>query len=154
MLDSSVIGEVRRLLAAGQLSQRAIARRLGVSRGTVNAVALGRRKDRSSPERDELPPAFTDGPPERCPGCGGLVRMPCLACRIESMRQAGLLDGSALPPPMDDEAEAPFLPCGADETAENPFLPCGADKKAAPLLLPCEADDEAAWWGCVAGRVA
>lgn len=90
-MDASVIAEIRRLLAEGKASQRGIARQLGVSRGTVNAVALGRRQDRPPAQVAEILPVFAEGPPERCPGCGGMVRMPCLACRIESMRRAGVL---------------------------------------------------------------
>ena len=43
MLSEEVVLEVRRLLDAGQLSQRKIAVRLKVSRGTVHAIANGRR---------------------------------------------------------------------------------------------------------------
>lgn len=30
------------------------------------------------------------GPPERCPGCGGLVYMPCIGCASVSVAQSGL----------------------------------------------------------------
>ncbi|NLF06403.1 MAG: winged helix-turn-helix domain-containing protein, partial [Pirellulaceae bacterium] len=39
MISTDLIDEVRRLLREGRLSQRKIAERTGVSRGTVNAVA-------------------------------------------------------------------------------------------------------------------
>jgi transcriptional regulator with XRE-family HTH domain len=82
MLPLKCVEEIRRLLDEGELSQRKIATRLGVSRGTVGAIASGRRglygreSDSESPDADlELLPA------ERCPRCGGRVHMPCLLCR-------------------------------------------------------------------------
>ena len=87
MIAAEVVHEVRNLLTAGTLSQRMIAQRLGVSRGTVNAIARGRRPDRVSrpknPADDFIPPACL---PRRCPGCGGLVRMPCLACHVRAIK--------------------------------------------------------------------
>ncbi len=87
MVDPAVIEEVKRLLADGQLSQRAVARVTGVSRSTVGAVAAGRRADYAA----RVPTVRPNGPPERCPGCGALVAMPCLACRMEAAlsRRAG-----------------------------------------------------------------
>lgn len=74
------IAEVCRLLAEGRLSQRAIAKMTGVSRGTIIAVATGRRRERAPrPDDDSLEP---QGPPRRCPRCGGLVYMPCRACLL------------------------------------------------------------------------
>jgi len=72
-----VIAEAKRLLAAG-LSQRAIARRLGISRGTVGAIATGRRPDYESLKGDNEPEKV------RCTGCGGMVAMPCRACRVRA----------------------------------------------------------------------
>jgi len=79
MIAPKIVAEVRRLLAAGTHSQRKIARLTGISRGTVGAIASGRRPDyhESSDDGPEEPA----GPPERCPGCGGMVYMPCLLCR-------------------------------------------------------------------------
>jgi transcriptional regulator with XRE-family HTH domain len=42
MIATTVVDEIRRLLRQGRLSQRKIASRIGVSRGTVNAIALGK----------------------------------------------------------------------------------------------------------------
>ena len=42
MLDKAQIDEVVRLLATG-LSQRQVAKRTGVSRGTIHAIAAGKR---------------------------------------------------------------------------------------------------------------
>jgi hypothetical protein len=87
MIATATIDRVRQLLREGRLSQRRIARHVGISRGTVNAIALGRRPDRAprQPEDDAgfAPPS---GAHVRCAGCGGLVQMPCLACYI---RQRG-----------------------------------------------------------------
>ncbi|MBN1395699.1 MAG: helix-turn-helix domain-containing protein [Pirellulales bacterium] len=79
MLSPEIVDEVRRLLAEGVHSQRKIARLTGVSRGSVCAIANGRRTERRrcSDEDQERP----SGPPRRCPGCGGMVYMPCLLCR-------------------------------------------------------------------------
>lgn len=78
MLKPALVAEVRRLLAEGKLSQRGIARRLGVSRGSVHAIARGKRPDRSAAE--PLDEVWWQGPPARCPGCGGMVFLPCRAC--------------------------------------------------------------------------
>lgn len=89
MLSFAVVDEIKRLLEVGSLSQRRIARRLDVSRGTVNAIALGKRPDyearRREQENDLVAPS---GPPVRCPTCGGMVQMPCLACRIRAMKES------------------------------------------------------------------
>lgn len=87
MIAPSVVQEVRRLLAEGSLSQRKIAKIAGISRGTVGAIASGRRPDyvsRRPTERDEFPePA---GPPQRCSGCGGMVYMPCRLCHARALK--------------------------------------------------------------------
>jgi len=92
MIAPAVVDEIKRLLDHGSLSQRKIARRLGVSRGTVNAIALGKRRVRparsgSDPD-DFVPPS---GPLVRCPICGGLVKAPCLACRVRARKERGRL---------------------------------------------------------------
>ena len=79
MISDERITEVRHLLAEGKLSQRKIAIQTGVSRGTVSAVANGKRPDyKPKPPEDEfdLPP----GPKGRCGECGGMVYMPCRLC--------------------------------------------------------------------------
>ena len=43
MLSIEVVLEINRLLGEGQTSQRAIARKLGVSRGVVQNIASGKR---------------------------------------------------------------------------------------------------------------
>jgi hypothetical protein len=83
MIAATVIEEIQRMLEKRQYSQRGIAQRLGVSRGTVNAVARGRRP-MYSPRRRPSENGFRPpgGMPRRCPGCGGMVQMPCLLCYL------------------------------------------------------------------------
>jgi hypothetical protein len=67
------------LLAAG-LSQREVARELGINKNTVNAIAK-RWSDGPRPS-SRTPPGYA-----RCPTCGGMVQMPCRRCELE--RQLG-----------------------------------------------------------------
>jgi len=93
MLSPHLMTEVRRLLAQGNLSQRQIARAVGVNRKTVADVAAWKRPQyaaRAEPE-DAPEPA---GPPVRCPGCGGKVYLPCQLCRARQAAARGRL----LPP--------------------------------------------------------
>lgn len=86
MIAPSVVREIRGLLADGAYSQRKIARITGVSRGTVGAIARGKRRDYEAVESDQdVEPAGPVGPPERCPGCGGFVTMPCRLCRTRRL---------------------------------------------------------------------
>ncbi len=86
MLAEAVVEQIRDLLAIGELSQRKIARRLGVSRGSVNAISQDRRPDyaRSARAAGQRFPQ-REGVPRRCPGCGGMVQMPCLLCYVRSL---------------------------------------------------------------------
>ena len=88
MISNTVINEIRRLLLEKRYSQRKIALRVGVSRGTVNSIATGKRLDYAQrPKAGEgvageggfTPPS---GLPRRCPQCGARVMMPCLACHV------------------------------------------------------------------------
>jgi len=84
MIDQETVKEIERLLAEDRLSQRRIAQELGVSRGTVARISRGDRPDyeelRRRREEREVP--APDGPAQRCAGCGALVQMPCVACRV------------------------------------------------------------------------
>lgn len=82
MLSCSTVKEIRRLLAEGKLSQRKIAVMTGVSRGSVSAIALGRRADYSTRDFNDEETLEPSGPPERCPKCGAMVYMPCLMCSL------------------------------------------------------------------------
>jgi transcriptional regulator with XRE-family HTH domain len=86
MIASPLVDEIKRLLSVGELSQREIALRTGVSRGTVGAVARGKRPDYEAARRKRAN-SFTApaGPPVRCPGCGGMAQMPCLACHVRGL---------------------------------------------------------------------
>ena len=87
MISFDVADEIERLLGEGNISQRKIAARLGVSRGTVNAIARGKRPDyrarRRQRDDDFIAPS---GPVARCPTCGAKVVMPCLACRVRALQ--------------------------------------------------------------------
>lgn len=107
MLAKSLVEKINRLLSEGSLSQRQIAAKLRVSRGTVSAIAGGRRglygREVGDDEELSLQPT---SPPERCPCCGYRVYLPCLICssRDFQRRQAVLhgaeatLEQSASPP--------------------------------------------------------
>lgn len=95
MISQGVVDQILRLLAEGRLSQRKISRALGVSRGTIGAIAKGHRpRPRTTDERwgDTYRPL---GPPTRCPGCGGLVYMPCLLCRVRNLKAAEAVGATA-----------------------------------------------------------
>ena len=86
MLSGWKIVQIERMLREDGLSQRETARRCGVSRGTVRSVALGQRC-----RRPPKPDGFQDPDrePQRCPECGGRVRMPCLGCEVLRMLREG-----------------------------------------------------------------
>ena len=88
MLKPQMILKILFLLKERKFSQRKIAKMLGVSRGTVSAIALGKRKLSSSLTAQEdtsvIPPK---GPPLRCGGCGAKTKMPCLACQLRKRKE-------------------------------------------------------------------
>jgi transcriptional regulator with XRE-family HTH domain len=109
MIEPQLVEQVERLLAEGKLSYRKIARFTGVSRGTIGAIASGRR--RIQPRRMffwEEEPMVPDVPPQRCPQCGGMVYMPCRLCRTRK-EMAKLPDIRAL---IRANAYQPFMPLG------------------------------------------
>src|SRR4051812_24840551 len=91
MLPTALVKEINRLLKEGELSHRKIALRLGVGRGTISAIATGRRALHGKEQRrrgsDELPKS----PPFRCPRCGYRVYIPCRICRMRRYRDGQLL---------------------------------------------------------------
>jgi hypothetical protein len=109
MIEPQLVEQVERLLAEGKLSYRKIARFTGVSRGTIGAIASGRR--RIQPRRMffwEDEPMVPDVPPQRCPDCGGMVYLPCRLCRTRK-ELAKLPDARAV---TRANAFQPFTPIG------------------------------------------
>jgi len=90
MVSQGVVDQILRLLAEGRLSQRKISRVVGVSRGTIGAIAKGHRPRVRTTEERWGDPNRSLGPPKRCGGCGGLVYMPCLLCRTRNIQAAEL----------------------------------------------------------------
>lgn len=85
MLSAQTIRRARRLLAAGELSHRAIARRLQIGRTTVGDIARGKRTEDGS---DQII--------QRCPRCGNLVETPCRQCNhAPAPRSPSMEDGPA-----------------------------------------------------------
>jgi hypothetical protein len=83
MLPPPKIAEVRRLLAEGH-SRRQVARMTGISRGTINHIADGRRFDKKARRDSALASLIPQQPPVRCGTCGGLVYPPCRLCGVQS----------------------------------------------------------------------
>jgi hypothetical protein len=89
MLPTALIHDIDLLLKVGELSHRKIAIRLGVSRGTVSAIANGRRGlygKEPDDGRSSLAPA---SPPKRCNCCGYRVYLPCLICEARQHKYYG-----------------------------------------------------------------
>ena len=88
VISAHVIRQVETLLARGALSQRGIARQVGISRGTVGRVAAGKITSTGRQAREnrrhgsaEIISTF------RCPNCGGLsTRFPCARCYVETVK--------------------------------------------------------------------
>ena len=85
MIARAIVEQIRQLLGEQGLSQRQIARHLGVSRGTVLAIAQGRRPNYAADNEGDKVFSPSMGPPRRCPGCGGMVTMQCLLCKIRGL---------------------------------------------------------------------
>jgi len=88
MLPLALVEEIRRLLDEGQLSHRKIAAKLDISRGTVGAIASGRRGIYGrEPAADDLSLACQDLAPQRCRSCGAMVYKPCVLCNARAYRK-------------------------------------------------------------------
>ena len=98
MLTDQQVGEVQQLLKRG-LSQREIARQLKISKGSVGAIAHGRRRIDPPQPLQLAPPAA--GRVARCGDCGVLVELPCVACQARryANRRKFLLALAANRPP-------------------------------------------------------
>lgn len=94
MLSISVVEEIAEHLAEGKLSQRAIARRLGVSRATVSAIVHGKRGLYGRSEEVRMSEPNLLAPPQRCPKCGYRIHLPCLICRTREYRRGRQILGS------------------------------------------------------------
>lgn len=81
MISEALVEAVRRRLASGRQSMRAIARATGVSRGTVANIARGRRR-RQGGQAEDGSVLEPEGRLGRCPECGALTPIPCRACRV------------------------------------------------------------------------
>jgi hypothetical protein len=106
MLPLPVVMEICRLLHEGDLSQREIAAKLRVGRGSVNSLANGTRPvvGRLESKRDKS--RRVAALPVRCPDCGGLVFAPCALCKTRAWRRRKRLklhDG-------DDASRPPHTP--------------------------------------------
>lgn len=87
MIAQAIICEVQRLLEVGGLSQRRIAKMVGISRSVVGSIADGTRPDyeaRRHARQEDFPETL--GPLGRCGGCGGLVYSPCRLCRVRAIK--------------------------------------------------------------------
>ncbi len=90
MLTLQTVLEVKKLLGKG-LSQREVARQLGVGRATIGAIASGKRglhgrlesscKSKNNDHWSELTGDFV-----RCPECGSKVLLPCVGCAAHRFR--------------------------------------------------------------------
>jgi predicted XRE-type DNA-binding protein len=86
MLENATIRKILHLIEQKTMSQRQIAKRLGVSRGTVQAVAHGKRTEHTPAVKVATWVAPT-GKPKRCRICGSYAKTPCLACQLYKLPQ-------------------------------------------------------------------
>jgi hypothetical protein len=115
MLSDSMVRWAETLLAQA-LSQREVARRMGIARATVRKIAAGCWRDHALRRRisveDVRQPVGIVG---RCPACGLRVRMPCLVCLARSAR---MTDRRARLPPLGAaENELPQVELEAEDQA-------------------------------------
>ena len=87
MIAEEKIREAETMLARGTMSQRKIAKITGLSRGTIHMIANGTRTIQVKVIDPDMPPEQVNGPKVRCPGCGGMVQMPCLLCYLKSLAE-------------------------------------------------------------------
>jgi hypothetical protein len=96
MLPTATILEIDRLLRSGELSQRQIAARLNVSRGTVSAIANGQRGLHGRDVDDGRPAHAPSSSPKRCPECGYRVYLPCRICEARQHKIEARLNARRL----------------------------------------------------------
>jgi transcriptional regulator with XRE-family HTH domain len=141
MLDPLTVAEVKWLLAAGTLSQREIARRTGVCRGTVLAIANGKRRDPTA-EADVEPDAAEEicSRPVRCRGCGG--RLAVLPCRLCKARAALAAVKRRPPKPVEDLEEIDLELRPEHEARRAELLQFGLSDAAPAADPPAEAIED------------
>jgi hypothetical protein len=88
MLPTSLVHEIDRLLKAGKLSHRQIAKRLGISRSTIGAIASGRRGLHGMDAIDKRRARTPSSAPTRCSRCGYRVYLPCLICGARRVKES------------------------------------------------------------------
>jgi len=93
MLPIALVNEIDQLVHEGRLSHRKIARRLGISRSIVSAIANGKRGLYGKDSFDCYSPHASTSPPSRCPICGYRVYMPCLVCRTRDHHHRQIILG-------------------------------------------------------------
>ena len=88
MLKHQFVLKILFLLKEKKFSQRKIAKMTGVSRGTVNAIAQGKKKlvgyIAAQENQNFISPK---GQPRRCSTCGAKTKMPCLACHLREKNE-------------------------------------------------------------------
>lgn len=89
MIPASIVEEIKRLLAQGKWSSRKIARIMGVSRGSVAAIANGRRPDYEARRREREEESEPLGPLGRCSECRAMVHLPCRLCAVRKRMAQG-----------------------------------------------------------------
>ncbi len=94
MISHDKLETIVALVAEGKFSQRAIARKVGVSRNTVAAI-VHKRRDCYQKALQASGKETADGSlvrrRGRCPLCRAVVLLPCLACLVRQLVAAGAL---------------------------------------------------------------
>lgn len=87
MLEKDLIHHAQEMLLDGRLSYRKIAEQLGVSRSSIAKIAAARRKTIVVPKPLQISEDSwyqDEGQFTRCPGCGGMVHLPCRLCDVRA----------------------------------------------------------------------
>jgi hypothetical protein len=117
MIPEPKVDEIKALLACGGHSRRKIARMTGISRGTVNAIANGRRPDYRQRHKDSAYDPYAHGRYEKCPDCGAKAVLHelagrCMACQIRRRQAAGELPRIVSRPSVEEPTIRPDLTPG------------------------------------------
>lgn len=124
MLAPEKVDEIKLLLGEKKLSQRKIAKLTGVSRVVIHRIATGKRNVQNVTKQPEWDADRYKRPFERCPVCGGLVQLPCIACIVKSLRNDNSYrydKGTTLGLELEDDHRKRYLQVKAwRERQENP----------------------------------